>query len=222
MTPREQATKYILDLVQEIDPSGHNKTIMQAEFASLSDEQFGQMMRDYASGADRPCIYAPNFGPVNIDVARNMEIADRIGHQFMQQLVIGSADADTPTYVTPPKYFVLDMPWRRTVQLLQEGISVAEHNNSIDHRTGAVTGGSAASKLSAPESSVLAAMGMDNTIRELSSVRGGDEGSWAAMEAMFQRDGEASLSQISQFSTGPESVKALASLLTPMHIANSL
>ena len=48
MTPREQATKYILDLVQEIDPSGHNKTIMQAEFARLSDEQFGQMMRDYA------------------------------------------------------------------------------------------------------------------------------------------------------------------------------
>lgn len=222
MTPRQQATEYLLHWVQEIDPSGHNKAIMEKELASLTDEQFSQLMDDYLADKDRPCIYAPNFGPVNLDVERNLEIGKRIGHEFFSQLVVGSSDPDTPTYITPPKYLVLDMPWRRTVQLQQEGISVAEHNNSVDQRTGAVTGASAASKLSAPEMGVLAAMGMDNTIKELASVRGGDEGGWAAMEAMFQRDGEASLSQISQFATGPESVKALSSLLTSMHIANSL
>lgn len=222
MTNRELATKYILDLIQEIDPSGYNREITQADLAGLTDEQFAALMQDYEDGTDRPRIYAPNFGPVNLDVDRNLAIAERIGHKFMQQLVIGSTDEDTPTYITPPEYMVLEVPWRRTIQIASHGVSVAEHNNSVDHKTGAVSGASAASKLSAPEQGVLAAMGMDNTIKELASVRGGDEGSWQAMEVMFQRTGEASLSQIENFSTGPESVKALSALLTGMHIANSL
>lgn len=222
MTPRQQATKYLLDLLQEIDPSGHNKKITEEDFASLSDKQFADMMNDFESGNDRPCLFAPNFGPVELDVARNFEIGERIGHKFNQQLVIGSTDPETPTYVTPPSYLVLDMPLRRTVQLLQEGISVAEHNNSVDQKTGSVTGASAASKLSAPEFNVLSGMGMDETLRELANVRGGDGGSWNALEATMQRDGRASLAQLKQFSTGPESVNALSSLLTSMHISNSL
>lgn len=222
MTPREKATKYLLDIVQEMDPTGINTKIIADEMASLSDEQFAHLMDDYANGHDRPAITAPVFGPVDIDVERNFAIGDRIGHEFFQQLVIGSSDPDTPGYVTPPKYLVLDMPYRRTVQLQQEGISVAEHNNSVDMRTGAVSGASAASKLSGPEFNVLAAMGMDRTIQEHASVRGGDAGSWAAMEALFARDGYASLDNIQQHATGPESVRALGSLLTAMHIANSL
>lgn len=222
MTPREQATKYLLDLVQEIDPTGTNTKIISEELASLNDVQFAQLMDDYEKGNDRPAMYAPNFGPVNIDVERNFAIGERIGHKFFQQLVIGSTDEDTPTYVTPPKYLVLDMPWRRTVQLQQEGMSVAEHNNSVDMRTGAVSGNSAASKISGPEFNVLAAMGMDKTIQEHASVRGGDAGSWAAMEALFARDGEVSLASLEPHSTGPESVRALGSLLTSMHIANTL
>lgn len=222
MTPREQATNFMLQMVQEIDPSGHNRAIMEKDLASLSDAEFDKLMKDYASGVDRPCIYAPNFGPVKLNVERNLQIGEKIGHQFFQSLVVHSNDPETPTYITPPKYLVLDMPWRRTIQLGQEGISVAEHNNSVDARTGTVTGASAASKVSSPEISVLAAMGMDNTIRELASVRGGDEGSWAALEATFQRNGEASLSEVTQFATGPESVRALSSMLTSMHISNSL
>lgn len=222
MTPREKATKYLLDIVQEIDPTGTNTKIISDELSSLDDAQFAQLMEDYLADRDRPAMYAPNFGPIVIDVERNFRIGDRIGHQFFQQLVMGSSDPDTPGYVTPPKYLVLDMPWRRTVQLQQEGISVAEHNNSIDMRTGAVSGSSAASKLSGPEQNVLAAMGMDRTIQEHASVRGGDAGAWAAMEALFSRDGTVSLTQLEQHATGPESVRALGSMLTSMHIANSL
>ena len=222
MSNREIAMKFALDILNEMDPTGKNAEIAQIELGALSDVEFGQLMELYASGKERLPIFAPVFGEVNLDVERNIAIGERLGYNFFQQIVYHSADADTPSFVGAPKYLVMEMPWRRTAQLLVEGISVAKHNNSTDQRTGAVTGASASSKMSGPEQGVLYAMNMKNAITELGSARGGDSGRWQAMEASFQRTGEASLAEISEFSTGPEAVTSLASLLTSMHIANSL
>lgn len=222
MSKRKEATEYALKMISLIDPSGINTDIRRKELEELSDEQFDQLMQTYASGKDRLPLIAPNFGKVNLDVERNIDLAkEHFNHSFFQQIVHHSQDPDTPSYVGEPKYLVMEMPYRRTMQLLVEGISVASHNNSIDQRTGAVTGASAAAKFSGPEGAVVQSMGMMNTFRELMSVRGGDQGAFRAMEVSIQRTGEASLEEVAEFGTGRESVATLSNYLTAMHIANS-
>ena len=138
MGKRKEATEYALKMISLIDPSGINTDIRRKELEELSDEQFDQLMQTYASGKDRLPLIAPNFGKVNLDVERNIELAkEHFNHSFFQQIVHHSQDPDTPSYVGEPKYLVMEMPYRRTMQLLVEGISVASHNNSIDQRTGA-------------------------------------------------------------------------------------
>lgn len=221
MTPREKAIEWALGYITKIDPTGLNTERLRKEFEAMTDEQFAQLMDKYLADEERIPITAPNFGKTNLNVKRNLKVAEELGHSFYQQVVYHSEDPDTPSYVGPPKLLVMDMPYRRTAQLLVEGISVAKHNNSIDQRTGAVTGASAASKLSGPEQNVLYAMNMVKTIEELASARGGDAGRWQAMEASFQRTGKAALQDLEYFSTGPESFRSFSSLLTAMHIANN-
>lgn len=221
MTPREKATEWALEYVTKIDPTGINTKINREFLEALTDQQFDELMEKYFNDEERIPITAPNFGKTNLNVKRNLAIGKELGHDFYQQIVYHSDDPETPSYVGQPKFLVMDMPWRRTSQLLQEGISVAKHNNSIDQRTGAVTGASAASKLSGPEQNVLYAMNMVKTIEELGSARGGDAGRWQALEASFQRTGQAKLEDLEYFSTGPESFRSFSSLLTAMHIANN-
>lgn len=222
MTPREKATKFAVDIFNRMDPSGNNTRILLETLEPLTDAQFAQLMDEFQSGKERLSIYSPVFDDVNLDVDRNMEIGEELGYKWFQQVVYHSTDPETPSYVGRPELFTLEMPWRRTAQLLIEGVSVAKHNNSVDQRTGAVTGASAASKLSGPEQNVLFSMGMVNTIIELGSARGGDAGRWQAIEASMRRTGRASLKELENFSTGPESIRALSSLLTAQHISNSL
>lgn len=222
MSLREEATKYALSYISKIDPSGINTEITRQELAALTDEQFAQLMEAFFTNQESLAITAPNFGKVKIDVERNIEIGKELGHNFFQKIIFHSKDPDTPSVLSDAKWLVMEMPWRRTVQMLVEGISVTKHNNSTNARTGAVSGDSEASKLSGPEFGVLHGMGMVKGIEELRGPRGGDEGSWKAMEASMQRTGSASLDEIKEFSTGNQAVRSLSVYLTAMHLANSL
>lgn len=222
MSQRKKAIEFALSYIQKIDPTGINTKILKENLESLSEAEFSKLMDVYESGEDMLSIQYPVFGPVKLDVNRNLEIGKELGHKFFHHLTISSPDPDTPSHVTPPKYLVLEIPVRRTIQLLEKGISTAKNNNRIDPRTGTVTGDSATSKISFPEQGVLSGMGMDNTIKELASVRGGDIGAHGAMEALMMRDGQASIAQLEAYATGPESVRSYGSLLTSMHIRNNL
>ncbi|MGZ7144729.1 hypothetical protein ACXWOO_10215, partial [Streptococcus pyogenes] len=83
-----------------------------------------------------------------------------------------------------------------------KGISVPRHSNTVDHRTGAVTGYSASARISGPEANLYQSMGMQNTLFEFLSARGGDEGARRAMDAEIARNGSASIETIEKFATG--------------------
>ena len=222
MKNRQAATEYILKMMDEIDPSGHNSRIAKDNLDKLSDQEFDKLMQDYAEDRDRPAIYAPNFGPVKLSVERNFEVAKKMGHDFRQKLWIGSNDADTPKYLTPISYMVLELPFRRQAQILLKGISTTEHTRSIDQRTGQVAGDSAAAKVSYPELQILRGMGMFETAKELTKFRGGDLGGFDALNTMANREGEVSQVTIEQFATGVESTKAISTCLNAMHLSNTL
>lgn len=222
MNNRQEATEYILTHLDMLLPGSPNKQIMQDSLNSLDDKQFEQLMADYATGADRPPIYVTNFSEHKLSVERNLEVAKRLGHDFFERLWIGSDDPETPTYLTPIEYMVMELPARRQAQLLIEGISTAEHNRSVDQITGQVAGDSAAAKVSYPELQILRAMGMDETILELIKFRGGDLKGLNAMNTAIARDGEVSLRAIEPFASGVESGKQLKTALTSMHLSNTL
>lgn len=223
MKNRQEATEYILSMLDKIDPSGHNSRITKAELSKLSDEEFDKLMQDYADDRERPVVYEPNFGPVNLSVDRNIKIArEHFGYEFRQRLWIGSNDKDTPKYLTPISYLVLELPFRRQAQIGRKGISTTEHTRSIDQRTGQVAGDSAAAKVSYPELQILRGMGMFETAKELIKFRGGDLGGFDALNTMATREGEVSQAAIEQFSTGVESTKAMKTVLYCMHLSNTL
>lgn len=223
---RRAVTDWLCERIAEIEgvpvKDSINAKITKDQLSALSQTQFDELMNDYFEGKDVPAIYAPNNGPVQLDTKRNMRLGKAWGHDFMQHLEIGSNDPNEPTYITPPKYLVLDLPWRRQAQVGIFGISVPAHHNTVDNRTGAVTGDSAAAKLSGAEANLYQAMGMQKTLFELLNVRGGDEGTRRAMETEISRTGSASISSIEKFSTGVGVVAAERSMLMAMHLNNTL
>lgn len=223
---RKAVTDWLCDRIAEMEgkPTSEsvNARLTREQLEGLSKAQFDELMNDYHEGRDTPVMYAPNGGPVELDAKRNIKIARKLGHEFWQHLEIGSDDPNVPTYITPPKYLVMDLPWRRQAQVGMMGISVPAHHNTVDTRTGAVTGDSASAKLSGAEANLYQAMGMQKTLYELLNVRGGDEGSRRAMEAEISRTGSASIASIEKFSTGVGVVSAMRSMLMAMHLNNTL
>lgn len=222
---RQEATQFIVNSIKEMLPAGENSARIEQQLNAFSDEDFAKYMKAISKGLEgEECVRVilPNFGKDQVDVRRNLQFAEKVGVDFYPQIYMGSDDPDTPEFLTPNKYMVMYLPVRRQAQLQIEGISVAEHHQTIDQRTGAPTRDSAAAKVSYPELEVLMAMGMEDTTRELIKFRGGDVGGFDAMNTVAVRDGEVSLAAIEQYSTGVGAVKAVADMFTAMHIVNSM
>lgn len=218
---RSKAEAFIIKYIDKIAPGGQNKAIYEKLFSAMNDKQFDEFINDLESGKRFLTVIAPNFGKVNITVENNLKIAEELKHEFFQKLWI-EGDEETPTYLTPIKYLVVDLPLRRASQLLTKKISVPDHNRVIDAMTGQPTGESKGAKISYPELQVAAAMGLDNCMIELMKYRGGDNKGGVALNAMLSKYGTANLSTLSQYSSGVESTKTLKTFLTALHLKSNL
>jgi hypothetical protein len=117
----------------------------------------------------------------------------------------------------------VDLPLKRQAQFLIKKISIPEDNRSIDTFTGQPTGKSKGSKISWPELQILAALGgFDDTITEFFKMRGGDLQAFNAMNNMIANTGGVSLNAISALGTKVTAVRSLSTLLTSMHLTNTL
>jgi len=212
---RKDAEAFVLKWVGEIDPSGHNVGLYKKKFAYMSDEDFDQFIDAIEAGKLDLCIVAPNLSDVHLDVGRNLEIGQKLGHKFFERVWMPAEDGH-PAWLTPKEYLLLVLPKRRQAQHLEKKISVPQDNNSVDDMTGQVTGASKGSKISYPELQVMMAMGLEQSATELMKVRGGDEGAFNASNTMIQRTGEVSMKAISPYATGVKANQALEVLLTGM------
>jgi hypothetical protein len=127
-----------------------------------------------------------------------------------------------PDYLTPIKYFIVDLPIRRASQVLKKKISIPEHSKTVDKLTGQPTGDSKGAKISYPEVQVLMAMGMEQSSTELLKYRGGDLGGYRAMRTMLTKYGMSKQEALSPYATGPESTKTFKAILTAAHLSSNL
>lgn len=221
MANRKGAEAIILTYINKMLPGSENTQIYKDLFASMNDKEFDQFMKDLESGEKTLAVIDPNFSKNGLNTQRNIAIAKELGHNFFQRVWI-EGEGDMGTYLTPIPYLVVDLPLRRQAQLLVKKISIPEDNKSIDDFTGQPTGKSKGSKISYPETQVLAAKGLNNCLLEMLKFRGGDVRGFDAMNTYISRNGGVSLKSIEHLATGVESTKTLKIFLQSMHLQNTL
>jgi len=221
MANRKAAEAIIVDFVDKLAPGTENANIYRNIFKVMDDKAFDGFMKSLETGEQKLAIIMPNFSKNKLSIDRNYQIAKELGHEFFQRLWI-EGKGDTPTYLTPNRYMVLDLPVRRASQLLTKKISVPKHNRVIDSLTGQPTGESKGAKISYPELQVCAAMGLESSMVELMKYRGGDARGQAALNGMLSKYGRVNQAAISGFASGVESTNTVKTFLTCAHLKSTL
>jgi hypothetical protein len=219
---KRQATEaFVLKYIEKLMPGSENTQLYQDLFASMDDEQFDQFIQALEKEETTLAVIAPNFGKVKLTVENNLALAQELGHNFFERLWI-KPDDNSPAFLTPKEYLVMDLPLRRQAQVLVKKISIPEDNQSVDDLTGQPSGKSEAAKISYPETQVLAALNLDKTLNELLKYRGGDTQGFNAMNDSFARTGGASQEAIKHLAGGVKSTQTLHTILLAMHLSNTL
>lgn len=218
---RAGAEAFILEWIEKLIPGSENPQIYKDMFATMDDSSFDTFMADLESGEKTLAIVAPNFGKSRLETARNLQLAKELGHNFFQRIWI-EGSGNTPTYLTPIPYLIVDLPLRRQAQLLVKKISIPEDNKSVDDFTGQPTGKSKGSRVSYPETQVMAAMGLDNCLVEMLKYRGGDIKGFDAMNRSISNTGGVRLKSIEHLASGVESTRTMKTFLSGMHLSNNL
>lgn len=218
---RKAAQAVILEYVEKLLPGSTNAQIYKDLFASMNDQAFDHWIKGIKEGTVRLALIAPNLTQPKLTIERNLALAHELGHEFFERIWIQPGD-DRPAYLSPIKYLVVELPIRRQAQLLVKKISIPEDNKSVDDFTGQPTGKSKGSKISYPETQIMAALKLDNCLTEMLKYRGGDVKGFDAMNTSISKTGGASLEALSKLGTTVKSTETLSTLLTCMHLENTL
>ena len=219
---RKAAEEELLSCIEQILPGSENSRIYQDILKGMPDNEFDQWIADLESGARQLALIAPELVEPSLSVERNLDLAEKWGHKFFERIWMDSQNG-SPSYLSNEPYLVVDLPLKRQAQFLIKKISIPEDNRSIDTFTGQPTGKSKGSKISWPELQILAALGgFDETIAEFFKFRGGDLQGFNAMNNMIANTGGVSLNAIGSLGTKVKAVQSLSTLLTSMHLTNTL
>lgn len=218
---RKAAEAVILEWVHRLMPDGANKKMYEESFAALSDEEFDELMQKLKNGATLP-IVMPNYSKTTrMDIKNAFKVCKALKIEVFQRIRIPATEFSRE-YLTPRKYPVFILPFRRAAQLLVKKISIPADNNSVDFMTGQVTGKSKGASLSLPELRFLSAMNLQHSVVELEKYRGGDEGGFRAMSYSLHRMGRVSMKEIEVHTTGVRSTWTLKQFLNAAHLKNTL
>lgn len=219
---RKAAEEELLSCIEQILPGSENSRIYQDILKGMPDNEFDQWIADLESGARQLALIAPELVEPSLSVERNLDLAEKWGHKFFERIWMDSQNG-SPSYLSNEPYLVVDLPLKRQAQFLIKKISIPEDNRSIDTFTGQPTGKSKGSKISWPELQILAALGgFDETIAEFFKFRGGDLQGFNAMNNMIANTGGVSLNAIGSLGTKVKAVQSLSTLLTSMHLTNTI
>ena len=222
MKNRKLVEEYLLKYIGKLENNSNvNTEIYKKYFARISDEEFDQWMKDLESGKKFLTFKYPNLGKVKMNVRNNIKVCRELGYEPFQRMWVTGKEGMEP-YLTPVPQLVLWLPLRRASQMIIDKISVPENKNAVDNITGQPTKSSSKAALSLTEFELIASMGLESSLVELTKVKGGDAGAFRAYNALLSQQGSASLDVVKQYGTGVEATKAKSANLTAAHLKNSL
>lgn len=218
---RKKTEDFIISNIEKIAKGLGNKKIYTDFFARLSNKAFDELMTNIEEGKTILPIFIPPNGVKQVSVENNKKVANSLGHDFMSRLTIKGKEG-VPDHTTPIKFMVLELPIKRASQMTSKGISVPDDTRVVDSMTGQPTGASKGAKISYPELLMLSSMGLDMSIEELITIRGGDLKAYSAYTGIMSRYGKVSLKNLENFRSGVVSNATLKTYLTAMHLKTNL
>lgn len=211
MTPkRKKIQDYIAKEIFDRTKSEFNKKLYIDAFEKMTDKDFFAWIDRLESGEEDICMIADET--VNMTVDQYFEIAEKKKVKLEHRLTVKGKEGRPDVYSPDNTALVLLLPERRLLQLLMKKIAIAKNENSVDLLTGQVTNESSAAKITGPELGVLLANGMVDSLKEITSTRGGDDGKFRAFNALMANYGKASQEEINKYSTGTGSSSTLKNL----------
>lgn len=207
---RKKIQNYVIAEIFHRTKSEFNKNLYINAFAKMTDKDFSAWVSRLESGEEDICMIADET--VNLTVDEYFDIAEKRKVKLEHRLTIKGKEGRPDVYSPDNTALVLLLPERRLLQLLMKKIAIAKNENSVDLLTGQVTNESSAAKITGPELGVLLANGMSDSLKELTSVRGGDDGKFRAFNALIANYGKANQEEINKYSTGTGSSNTLKNL----------
>lgn len=191
---KKKILDFICKLCDTMEPSGLNSKRYRQIIAQMNDKEFDQFMNYMKEGKWQLHLVAPNM-IVNLQNEDLLKACDMIGLDLFQKVWMYDR-ATGRKFLTDNKYMFVKLPIRRQQQFLDEKISVPDNDRTIDGLTGQVTGDSRSCSITNPEIQILAARGLDKTLKELVNVRGGNIHGYSEFRRMLEENGEADLDMI--------------------------
>lgn len=221
ITLRQRTEDFIIKYIEKIAPGIGNKEIYQKFFSNLSNTQFYDFMNKLEKEEINLAIFIPNSKANVVSIENNLKLAKELGYKFFSKLLI-SGKEDLPDHMTPVEYLILDLPFRRASQIISKKIKIPKSNRIVDSLSGQPTGVSKGAKISYPELLILASMGLDNSIKEMISIRGGDNKAFLVYNNFIDKYGKVTLNSLENFKSIVKSTSTLKTFLTAMHIKTTL
>lgn len=218
---RKAAIAQLVSDLEDILPGGGNKELYEQCFAKMSDKEFDEFMKKIESGEQLLALIAPTNTKIKLNMRRMLRLAERWGQPLRERVWI-EPGAGLPRYLSNKKYLIMRKVIRRQGQLLEDKISIPKNSNTIDEMTGQPVGESKGAGISFPEMNILSSTGMDKSLEELISVRGGNIKAYQLMNAIIDNTGEVSLAELKITGTRAEAIENTNMLLTCMHLGNNM
>ena len=216
---RKAVEDKILSVIQTMDKSGTNAELYRTQFSQMDDSAFQKWMEELRDKKRKLVLYTPNM-KVTLQVEDLIAAAKMVNVPIFERLRIWDPVGQR-TYTTPHSYLVLRLPVRRLKQFLFDKISIPESDKRINAFTGQVARPDKSSSVSAIELQTIASKGLDKSIVELATVRGGNPDAYADFKASLEETGQAQLSELDP-SMRVRSAEVASVYLTAMGIENNL
>lgn len=228
---RRKVTEFILSKFDTILPGDKtNSERLRADFEAMSDVEFEAFIKRLKPARTPEEIknrlflpfYVPNLrkNGVRLSIARNYQIARDMGRSIEERLIMTDGSTGLK-YVTPHVYPIYDLIVRRQAQTGSKKRSIPEHHQRLDDLTDQPTVDSKGSRISSPEFSSLIQKRLDNTVIELTHVRGGNALAAREFTRALVEEGEVDLSQLEGMGIA-RSTKTASTFLNTMLIGNNL
>lgn len=222
MTNLKAFEKVIIDTVTAVDPSGRTTKVYQDIFKKLTDAQKHQLVKDLKEGKAKLFVMDPPLMGSKITFSNNRAVAKKMFGYDYYKAIQYPAKHGAPAFTTPTKHLHLDLMCRRQAQMLLDKISVSGGKQSVDNLTGAPSSTAKTSRLSFPELQLLKAHGLDNAIKELYTIRGGDMGGFRGFQDQLLNTGTTSLNSLEAVRTGVKSKESAGNFLRAAHLRHNL
>jgi len=221
MSKFKKEENFIIERITEITV-GNEKVIKLYKdmFSKMSDKDFTSFMERLRDGDILQILVETDMSKNKITVENNLRLAKKYNYPLFQH-TYSKVDKSLPKVETKEKQLILLLPFRRTKQTVEKGVSVSEDNKHHDIITGQPTGVSRSSKISGVEAQLLTNKNLINTVEELMIDRSDLQRS-SIMIGSIKKYGTVSPDVLKQYGEQTRTSKTLQAYLAGMHMKLSL